>query len=88
MMHDITPARYLGVGDRLPDLTLPRLGGGELRISSLRGRFVLPSCGRAGDAAARSCPGGNATTRRTAPTGSRCSDRLGYGRRRCRAGVD
>jgi peroxiredoxin len=30
-----------GVGDRFPDIVLPLLDGGELRISSLRGKKVL-----------------------------------------------
>jgi peroxiredoxin len=34
-------ARYLTVGDRFPELTLPRLGGGELSLASLRGKFAL-----------------------------------------------
>jgi peroxiredoxin len=32
---------YLGVGDRLPDLRLPKLDGGEYSIASLRGKYVL-----------------------------------------------
>jgi peroxiredoxin len=32
---------YLGVGDRLPDLRLPNLDGGEYSIASLRGKYVL-----------------------------------------------
>jgi peroxiredoxin len=32
---------YLGSGDRMPDLTLARLGGGELAFSALRGQHVL-----------------------------------------------
>ncbi len=30
-----------GIGDQFPDVTLPMLGGGELRVSSLRGKKVL-----------------------------------------------
>lgn len=41
MALDTAPARYLGIGDRLPDLRLPLLGGGELSIGSFRGRYVL-----------------------------------------------
>jgi peroxiredoxin len=42
------PAR-LRIGDELPDLTLPRLGGGKLRLRELRGRvvaltFYSPEC--------------------------------------------
>lgn len=40
-MHDQQPASYVGVGDPLPDVALPRLGGGELSLASLRGKFVL-----------------------------------------------
>lgn len=29
------------VGDPLPDIVLPRLGGGELRFGELRGRRLL-----------------------------------------------
>jgi peroxiredoxin len=32
---------YLGVGDRMPDVRLPRLGGGAFAFASLRGRFAL-----------------------------------------------
>ena len=32
---------YMGVGERMPDLRLPRLGGGEFSFASLRGRFAL-----------------------------------------------
>ena len=32
---------YLGVGDCLPDLRLPRLDGGECSFASLRGKHVL-----------------------------------------------
>ena len=34
-------ATPLQVGGRLPDLRLPRLGGGELAFSSLRGKRLL-----------------------------------------------
>lgn len=40
-MPDQEPARYLGVGDALPEITLPRLGGGELALTALRGKYVL-----------------------------------------------
>ena len=30
-----------GVGQMLPDLTLPRLDGGELRFADLRGKKLL-----------------------------------------------
>lgn len=29
------------IGDQFPDITLPTLGGGELRVSNLRGKKVL-----------------------------------------------
>jgi peroxiredoxin len=29
------------VGDRLPDVSLPRLDGGELRLADLRGKRLL-----------------------------------------------
>lgn len=32
---------YVGIGEPMPDVTLARLGGGEVRFSSLRGRFAL-----------------------------------------------
>ena len=32
---------YSGIGDRMPDVQLPRLGGGEFAFSSLRGKFAL-----------------------------------------------
>lgn len=32
---------YLSIGDRMPDLRLPRLGGGELVFASLRGTYAL-----------------------------------------------
>ena len=32
---------YLAVGDRMPDVQLPRLGGGDFAFTSLRGRFAL-----------------------------------------------
>jgi peroxiredoxin len=32
---------YVSIGDPMPELTLARLGGGEFRFSSLRGRFAL-----------------------------------------------
>ena len=35
------PSHYAGVGDRLPDLTLPLLDGGTLPFASLRGKDVL-----------------------------------------------
>jgi peroxiredoxin len=41
MMQNVVRARYLGVGDALPDLTLPLLGGGELTLRSFRGKYVL-----------------------------------------------
>jgi peroxiredoxin len=32
----------VSIGDRLPDVTLPRLDGGDLRLAELRGkRFLL-----------------------------------------------
>jgi peroxiredoxin len=40
-MRGVAPARYLGVGDAMPDFTLPLLGDGKLALSSLRGKFVL-----------------------------------------------
>lgn len=33
-----TPAR---IGDTLPDITLPKLDGGELNLNDLRGKRVL-----------------------------------------------
>lgn len=41
MMDTQQRKAYLGVGDRMPDLTLPRLDGGEFAVASLRGKFVL-----------------------------------------------
>ena len=40
-MDEERRAAYLGVGDRMPDVQLPRLGGGEFSIASLRGKFAL-----------------------------------------------
>ena len=40
-MVDVHRAQYRGIGDPLPDLTLPRLGGGQLSLAALRGTYVL-----------------------------------------------
>jgi len=36
--------RFIGVGDPAPDLALPLLDGGELRLRDLRGKQVLLFC--------------------------------------------
>ena len=40
-MVGVRRAQYLGVGDPLPNLALPLLGGGEVSLATLRGKFVL-----------------------------------------------
>jgi peroxiredoxin len=40
-MDDGRRTAYLGVGDRMPELTLPRLDGDEFSFAVLRGKFVL-----------------------------------------------
>ncbi|HXI17191.1 MAG TPA: hypothetical protein VNM48_12560 [Chloroflexota bacterium] len=37
--------RFIGVGDPAPDLALPLLDGGELRLRDMRGKQVLLYCG-------------------------------------------
>lgn len=32
---------YLGVGDQIPDVSLPRLGGGQFAFEPLRGKYAL-----------------------------------------------
>lgn len=37
----MTQHHVLSAGDTLPDLTLPLLGGGDLRLTDLQGRRAL-----------------------------------------------
>ena len=60
------PTPRLRIGDGCPDLTLPRLGGGTLRLSSLRGRLLALSF------YSRFC----APCRRELPTLARVVDRV------------
>ena len=40
-MGEERPTAYLGIGDRMPDVQLPRLGGGDFALASVRGKFAL-----------------------------------------------
>ena len=40
-MDVVQRTTYLAVGDRMPDVHLSRLGGGDFAFASLRGRFAL-----------------------------------------------
>jgi len=41
MAHDSAGTCYVGVGDAMPEVTLPLLGGGTLNLGALRGKHVL-----------------------------------------------